>query len=157
MSDPAPSIPLNGPQRRHFEVVLASLEDALLRVEQLASGTGTDARELTQVDHDVPPAFAVALGPSLAALRAQVSALARSMALEGRRPSTKRTIRAVLTSQIVHLEDSDARRLRGYGEVDPRVPALLDPALAALIGELRELLFALEHPERAAAARPRNR
>ena len=33
-------IPLNDPQRLHFEVILASLEKALSRLEQIAQGNG---------------------------------------------------------------------------------------------------------------------
>jgi hypothetical protein len=152
VSDSETDIPLNENQRRHFEVVLASLEDALVRTEQMSGPTGIDDRLLTHIAHDVPPEFGSASAPAIAAIRAEIARLAQTMHLEGRRPSTRRMMRAILVSQIVHLEDSDARRLRAYGSVDPRLASTLDPALGALIDILRGLLYDLEHPARAPIA-----
>lgn len=136
---------LNVPQRRHFEVVLASLEEAMVRIEQLSGAHDAEARLLTKEAHDVPVDFLERVAPLIASIRGRLEALARSLDLQPRRPSTHRMIRALLTAQIVHLQDSDARRLRAYGEVDPRVSSVLDPELRALERELHGILDALRN------------
>jgi hypothetical protein len=134
---------LNGPQRRHFEVVLASLEDALVRIEQLAGATGPDARLLTQRSADVRAGFSARVAAPIASIRERIGRLVRATKLEARRPSTARTIRALLNAQIVHLQDSSAHRLRAYGDVDPRATTTLDPELQAIERDLFGILEAL--------------
>jgi uncharacterized membrane protein YdfJ with MMPL/SSD domain len=146
------SIPLNEPQRRHFEVVLASFEDTLMRIEQLADRRTDDERLLTHVDHDTPAAYLATIAPIVADVRAQVAELARTLHLEARRPSTARMIRALLISQIVHLQDSGSRRLRAYGSVDPAVSEHLDPRLDTMIDALETMRRHLEQMLRDAHA-----
>ena len=143
-------IPLNGPQRLHFEVILASLEDALARVELIAQGrVPRDGRRLTRVVCDLPEGFLADAAPRIASLRAYVAALSDALALEGSDASALRTARALLTSQVIHLEDSDARRLRGYGTVDPLVRERLDPVLETMRSDVQAILDLLHRPERA--------
>ena len=134
---------LNGPQRRHFEVVLASLEDALVRIEQLAGTTGPDARLLTQRSADVRAGFSGRVAAPIASIRERIGRLVRALELGAKQPSTARTIRALLNAQIVHLEDSNAHRLRAYGNVDPRAATALDPELQALERDLFAILEAM--------------
>jgi hypothetical protein len=134
---------LNGPQRRHFEVVFASLEDALVRVEQLAATTVPDARLLTERDADVRKGFTASAGPLIGSIRARLGRLVEAMDLGKKRPSTTRTIHALLNAQIIHLQDSNARRLSAYGNVDPRAATTLDPELQAIEHDLFAILDAL--------------
>lgn len=134
---------LNGPQRRHFEVVFASLEDALVRIEQLVAVTEPDARLLTKRSADVRSDFSDRASPFVASIRERLCRLAPAMELEQTRSSTARTIRALLNAQIVHLQDSQARRLRAYGEVDPRAATTLDPELQAIERDLFGILETL--------------
>ena len=143
---PVDLIPLNGPQRLHFEVILASLEKALSRLELIALGREHSGCRLTRMDNDLPESFWECATPLVERLRAQVASLSTAMALTERHTSPKRLVRALLTSQIVRIEDSSASRLRGYGAVDPAVLGLLDPALHALQGDLHAMLDLLSHP-----------
>lgn len=146
MSDDAgDEMPVNGPQRRHFEVVLASLENALVHVETLARADSPDARRLTQVEHDLPAGMFERMVPRIAALREHLSRLAAGMRLEAHVRSEARTINALLTSQIVHIQDSYAHTLRGYGDVDPRLAAQLDPVMESIERELVALRAELRH------------
>lgn len=133
-------IPLNGPQRLHFEVVLASLEKALSRLEQIALGMEHTGCRLTRMDDDLPESFWEDASPLVERLRAQVAALSIAMGLKARHTPSRRTVRALLTSQIVKIEDSSSGRLRGYGAVDPAVEGRLDPALEALQRDLHAVL-----------------
>lgn len=142
-------IPLNGPQRLHFEVVFASLEDALARVELIAQGrVQHDGVGLKRVVRDLPDGFLTDAAPRIASLRAYVAALSEALALEGSDSSARRTVGALLTSQLIHIEDSDARHLRGYGAVDPLVRERLDPALETMRIHLQAILDLLHHAER---------
>lgn len=145
---PVDLIPLNGPQRLHFEVILASLEKALSRLELIALGREHSGCRLTRMDDDLPESFREGAAPLVERLRAQVAALSAALALTERHTSSKRLARALLTSQIVKIEDSSSGRLRGYGAVDPAVEARLDPALHALQGDLHAVLDLLSAPER---------
>ncbi len=54
---PVARIPLNDPQRLHFEVILASLEKALSRIEQVSMGMEHADCRLTRMDDDLPANF----------------------------------------------------------------------------------------------------
>jgi len=139
VSEPGFELPLNVNQRHHFDVLLASLEDALARIEELAGAPRAVERQLTELADDVGPGFLREAHSALERARARLHALATAMRVEPRAHSRQRTIEAILTSQIVQLEGSDARRLRAYGAVDPRLAGLLDPQLEALEADLAEL------------------
>ena len=139
MSSNTERFPLNEPQHRHFAVMLASLEDALHRVESLAGDNTPDPRRLTQLQHDVADDLAERTAPLIAALREQLSELAAAMELGAHNQSKYRTIGALLTSQMLHVQDSYARKLRGYGTVDPRLSAELDPIMESMERALAEL------------------
>jgi hypothetical protein len=144
VTDPIDPIPLNDPQRTHFEVILASLENVVFRIESLAREAGDERRMLSHIAADLPDGFADAVAPTLASVRARLGALATAMRLETRRSSARRTIHALVTAQIVHLEDSVAARLRAYGMVDPRLTGELDPLLADLHADLNAVLSLLD-------------
>jgi phage I-like protein len=132
-------IPLTGPQRLHFEVVLASLETVLVEVETSIAGAKPSG-SLTRIEHDLPERFLRQAGPLIEALRAQIDALSAALGLAGSRRSATRVVGATLTSQLVHLDDCYADRLRGYGAVDPGVAPRLDPAIDGLRDSVARLL-----------------
>lgn len=139
MSEAGVKFPLSEPQRRHFEVILASLENALLEVEQLARADSPDARRLTQLEDDLPDGFLDRSQEAVERLRRQLRQLADQMQLEAQHHSKGRTIGAILTAQVTQIQDSYARMLRGYGHVDPDLAPRLDPELASMEEELAEL------------------
>ena len=96
--------------------------------------------------------FRVTLGrrasPPIASC-AQVASLSIAMGLKVRHTPSRRTVRALLTSQIVKIEDSSSGRLRGYGAVDPAVEGRrLDPVLTQLQMDLHDILDLMHAPER---------
>ena len=119
MADPHPI--LNENQRRHFAVLLVGLDDALYRIEQLSEPAERRAGPLTRHTDDLPAQFAERAGPLLRDLRDRIVRLAATLGTEPREHSRARSVRVVVTSAVIRLEDSRARGLRGYGAVDPSV------------------------------------
>lgn len=126
------------------------LERSLVEVERL-SGPGLERRaSLTIYADDLPAGFSEAVGPALEAARDRLGRFAAELGLRPRVVSRARSIRALLTADVVRLEDSGAANLLGYGAVDPRVEREVEPVLR----ELRALLLAISrHLEGRAVAR----
>ncbi|HEX8725632.1 MAG TPA: hypothetical protein VF737_09605 [Gemmatimonadaceae bacterium] len=137
MDDPPPV--LNEHQRRHFSVLLVSLDEALARVEQLADRDRRTWGPLTDYADDLPARFAAEAAPLIADLRTRLVSLSVLLGTAPRRMSRARSIRAMVTSANIRLEDSRARGLRGYGAVDPSVREQLDPVLDDLIERFRAI------------------
>jgi hypothetical protein len=124
---------LNHPQREHLAVMLAQMEDALDKIARLAGAESTTGR-LTTYEDDMPPGFASHVDATVTRLRRRITAMAAEFRLGGRRVSRARSISALATAALVHIEDSRARNLRGYGRIAPELEPVLDP----LLEELRE-------------------
>jgi hypothetical protein len=122
-------------QRRHLTVYLAQVEDAVESLERLATDR-TSERVLRIDRRDLPEGFGPASMDDLAQVRTGLAEMASSLHLEPLERSRAQEALGLLTIAIVQLEDAGSRGLRGYGEVDPDLPAVLDPAL----GRLRALL-----------------
>jgi|SRR6185312_1664658 len=135
---------LNAHQQRHFEVLLAGLEQALDSIEELAARADrAPGGGLTQYAPDLPPGFASAVRPLLTQLRDRIDHLAAALALRGQSRSIAQSIRAILIAEMVRLEDSTSAQLRGYGTVDPRVSNVIEPELEhlhALLASIAQLL-----------------
>ena len=58
--------------------------------------------------------------------------MAAEFRIPGRRVSRGRSVGALATAALVHIEDSRARNLRGYGAIAPELPSVLDPLLEEL-------------------------
>ena len=137
MKEPHPV--LNENQRRHFSVLLVSLDEALARIEQLSDRDRHAWGPLTDYSDDLPGRFSGEAEPLIADLRARIVELSALLGTEPRRMSRARSIRAMVTSATIRLEDSRARGLRGYGAVDPSVHERLDPVLDDLIERFRAI------------------
>ena len=134
---------LNEPQRRHFAVILQSLENALLEIVALAGDDAPDARHLTRLAHDLPPDYLARVRPAIDAIAEQMAQLSRAIGIDPHPESKARAIAAMLTAQLNQLQDSSARTLKRYGKVDPGLAAELDPVLRSIEGRLGELKAAL--------------
>ena len=142
MDDSIDSIALNDNQRRHFEVLLSRLEDSLGMIESILAAPRQ--RHLSRVEDDVPPGFRTAAASEIPAIQHQIRRLAVAMNLRPSVVSLRRIIGAVLTTDVVRIEDSLSSGLRGYGAVDATLPERLDPALLRLAGSLDRLSAALK-------------
>ncbi len=137
---------LNEHQRRHFEVLLAGLEDSLAAIADLVARTDhVEPAGLTSYESDLPPDFGGAIRPILTGLRARTTRLAAELELRGQSRSVTRSIRAILVAEMARLEDSTSAQLRGYGAVDPGVKEVIEPkldALHALLASIHQRLAA---------------
>ena len=126
---------LNKPQRNHFAVLLAMMEDSLAEMERLARTESEPARELTRWADDLPPGAVDPLQARLAIVREKVRVIGRRLGIEPREASRKRAIRAIVTAELLRIEDSYATMLRGYGAVNPAAASVVDPAMDELHAE----------------------
>lgn len=139
MSMPDPQPVLNENQRRHFSVLLVSLDEALARIEQLSASDREAWGPLTRYAEDLPGRFSAEVHPLVEDLRARILHLSTLLGTAPRQMSRARSIRAMVTSATIRLEDSRARGLRGYGAVDASVREELDPVLDDLIERFRAI------------------
>jgi hypothetical protein len=135
---------LNEAQRRHFAVFLELLQKSLGEVERLTRlHSDPPQASLTLYDQDLPEEF-VRLAPSiLRGLRERVEAIAGTLGIGPSHRSRLNTIRAILTAEVVRVDDSFSGKLSGYGSVNPMVEVEIDPQLAALRSDLKTLLASL--------------
>ena len=75
----------------------------------------------------------------VSALRAEIETLGRELGLQSRDVSRRQSIRALLTSEIIRVEESHSTQLRGYGAVDPSIAEVVDPWLAGIRDQLRTI------------------
>jgi len=132
-------VDLNENQRRHMSVVLTLLEEALVEIERAAGGGGTPRGSLTEFVDDLPEGFTARAAPRIALLRRQIAEMVQGLGLTSAVTSRRGIVRAVASAEAVRLEDSTAKQLRGFGAVDPRYDATIQPLLDAMHAELKAI------------------
>lgn len=136
---------LNEPQLRHFAVFLSMLEAALSEVDLLTTDSRSTAqRSLTADNLDLPHDFRRRAIPAIEAIGREIAALVRTLDIKPHGRSRRRQVKALLTAELVRLDDSYARKLRGYGPVSRRVALEVDPFLDRIRSQLVDLLRACE-------------
>lgn len=139
MSEKQPGeIRLNDNQRRHYEILFARLELSLAQIERAIQGESSSAKLTATID-DLPRRFVDDAAPLVGELRATMLDVVRSLGLRPREVSRRRTIQALISSEMNGIQDGYASRLRGYGDVDPSVAEHLDPQLQQLHAKLGAL------------------
>ena len=136
--DQSGEIRLNDNQRRHYEILFSRLEQSLEQIERAIHGETSDA-QLTKTLNDLPPRFVVESAPVVAGIRASMLEIAKTLGLRPREVSRRRTIQALISSEMNGVKDGLAGRLRGYGDIDPSVAEHLDPQLHRLHARLADL------------------
>ena len=136
--DSARQIRLNDNQRRHYEILFSRLEQSLEQIERAIAGETSNAR-LTNTIDDLPPRFAVEAPALIARLRVATLEIVSALGLRPREISRRRTIQALISSEMNGVQDGLSSRLRGYGDVDGSVAEHLDPQLRRLHEGLSEL------------------
>ena len=135
---------LNEPQRRRFEVFLELLEESLNEVERIASlPDPVDSVSRIGYDADTPIDFRDRTAPIIQRLRRQIEAVASALEIASRPRSRLNAIRAIVTAEIVRVEDTFSDKLGGYGTVSRRVKMEVDPELSRIRSDLKALLAEL--------------
>ncbi len=136
---------LSDGQRRHLTASLDLVEATLDELARLVGGSGGDSPRLLrrQVD-DLSPALPSRGQEPIAQARAVLAELVRALGLEPRPYSSRQALQALVLSSLVILEDCFAATLRAYGETDPGLPSVLDPALRRLHDALTAIGAALD-------------
>ena len=135
---------LNENQRRHYYVLLSMLAQSMARLEAIASSRPPGDAAFVTYDDDLPDDFLERIEPHIRTVHEMLGRLAQTLNVEPKRISRRNSVRAVLVTEIVRIEDSLSGGLRGYGEVDPRVRGVLDPMLQGVIRELQKVRGVLE-------------
>lgn len=65
--------------------------------------------------------------------------LVATLDLQAPEHSAYRAVQALVVSSLVLLEDTETRKLHGYGTVHPALADLLDPVLSRLHEEVRAI------------------
>lgn len=132
---------LNEYQRRRVSITLSSLEEDLHDIEErLKSGDYTGI--LYEMKNDMSLQIRDFLIDNIAIIREKISNLAERFSLRGEIRMLSREIYGEMSVLWVSLEETKARRLRGYGEVAKGLADLLDPALDEIIALLDEIRHA---------------
>jgi len=146
MSQPRPPIALRPTQRRRFEAVLTSLDDALVKIEQLVGAPQTLERRLTHVVADVPSTLLEQAQPLLKSLRTRINEGVERMDLHPTVLRTSQHVRAVLSLQVIQFEDSRTKAMLGYGALPPESGLEVERYVQAMIDDLAELRHLLLPP-----------
>jgi len=122
---------LNEHQRRRLEVSLGLFDRALLEVTYLSADLPRG--EMFEVTSDLTPDEHAEIRRTIAQIRERMGQLRERFHLQPHH----RDVRSLLRGYFAHfwavLSDCRASKLRGYGDVAPRLEQVLDPEVEALL------------------------
>jgi hypothetical protein len=129
---------LNEAQHNSLAVGLRALSHTCNEIERLLSGEQPPL--LWEIENDLTEQERQRIATSLTRLRHQIQAIAAQWAVKPEVISVRRSIVAQLSVDWSDLNDLRPHTLRRYGEVDPAVAAVLQPAIEQLIATVQVLL-----------------
>ncbi len=135
---------LNEHQRRRLEVSLGLLDRALGEMERNYLATDLPHGEMFELKSDLTPEEKAEILRTIAQIRHRLRRLREAFHLEPHRRDVRGLLRGYLAHFWAVLSECRASKLRGYGEVAPHVPSLLDPEIEALLSLVERLERALE-------------
>jgi len=127
--------------RRAVSVLLRGLERMCDEIESaLVETPGV----LRRVKDDLSAAQGMALRKMSGRVRGEIRRLNSEIELDPAVRSRQRTIRAILSVNIINLEESGSERLRGYGPMSKEAAEQLDGEFNLLIALLEEMEAVVE-------------
>jgi len=127
-------------QRRHLTASLLQVEQAMRRITELTQASlPGDSRLLARKGGEPSAGLSDALRGPLDGVAATLAELVGTFGLAPFPTSHLRTVRALIVSSLVIIEDTVSAKLRGYGPLHPGLPVRLDPLLARLHEQLVEM------------------
>lgn len=130
---------LNDAHRRNLRIVLNLVEEKMKAVESRLARP-EESGLLYTVKSDLHPDVEATLRRQVAAAYMLIRRLKARFALPTETTLASREILKGLPQLWVMLQESESRRLRGYGDIDPDDAAALDP----LIEQLAQLMLDME-------------
>jgi hypothetical protein len=134
---------LNPSQRAHLSVVAGGIEETIAEIEHLLDPDIDRGSVLTHFEDDLPIGFAERARSILDEIRVDVASFADRFSLDERRFSRAGSVMAHCSAQIVRIEESGAKSLRGYGAVAPGLDTVLTPWLESLRTKFAAIRFLL--------------
>lgn len=127
--------------RRVVSVLLRSLEQACDEIDaSFRESPGT----LRRIYDDLSPAQRSTLREMTQRVRGEIRRLASEIELDTSVGSQRRTVLALLSSSIVNLEESEPRKLRGYGSMSPEAEARLGKEFHRLVALFEQMAAIVE-------------
>jgi len=127
--------------RRVVSVLLRGLEGTCDEIEATLEET---AGVMRRVSEDLSLEQRDALRRMSAAVRSEIRRITSEIELDPAMNSRRRRIRALLSSAIVNLEESDPKKLRGYGFLAEEAARRLEDEFARLLTMLDEMAEIVE-------------
>jgi hypothetical protein len=128
--------------RRVVSVLLRGLEQACDEIEAAFLGS---PGALHRIHDDLSPKQRSALHEMTERVRGEIHRLASEIELDTLIRSQCRTILALLSASIVNLEESEPKKLRGYGPMSPEAEARLSSEFQRLIELFEQMAAVVEH------------
>lgn len=127
--------------RRVVSVLLRGLEQACDEIDASFRGSpGT----LRRIHDDLSPVQRSSLREITQRVRGEIRRLASEIELDTSVGSQRRTVLALLSASIVNLEESEPRKLRGYGAMSPEVEARLGKEFHRLVALFEQMAAIVE-------------
>jgi hypothetical protein len=127
--------------RRVVSVLLRGLEQACDEIDaSFQESPGT----LRQIHEDLSAPQRSALRQMTQRVRGEIRRLASEIELDSSSRSQRRTVLALLSASIVNLEESEPRKLRGYGSMSPEAEARLSAEFQRLLSLLEQMVGLVE-------------
>lgn len=127
--------------RRVVSVLLRGIEATCDEVEATLDET---AGVMRRVSDDLSTEQSKALRRMSEAVRMEIRRISSEIELDPAMNSRRRRIRALVSSAIVNLEESDPKKLRGYGHLAEEAVKRLENEFAKLLKMLDEMAEAVE-------------
>jgi hypothetical protein len=141
----AEKLKLGENHRRVVSVLLRGVEHACDEIDAtLRESPGA----LRRVDDDLAPAQRCALQQMTERVRAEIRRLANEIELDTSVGSQRRTILALLSASVINLQESEPKKLRGYGEMSRDAEARLTSEFQRLIELLEQVATIVERADK---------
>lgn len=141
MSKMSEKLKLGENHRRVVSVLFRGIEQAC---DEIDATFRESPGALRHVEDDLSSKQRFALREMTDRVRSEIHRLASEIELDTSIRSQRRTVLALLSSCIVNLEESEPKKLRGYGTMPPEVEARLSGEFQRLIDVLERMAAIVE-------------
>jgi hypothetical protein len=127
--------------RRVISVLLRGLEQSC---DEIDASFRESPATLRRIHDDLSPGQRSSLREKTQCVREEIRRLASEIELDTSTGSQRRTVLALLSASIVNLEESEPKKLRGYGTISKEAEDRLAHEVQRLIGLFEEMAAVVE-------------